>query len=352
MLRGEDMIKVKVATLGPEGTFSERVARENYEDAKISLTPEISTIFDLVTNGEVDYGVVPIEDNVEGDVRGALDLFRFNDVFITKEFHLEVRHCLLGTGKIEDLVVIGSHPQALRHCRKYLDTKFPNLTRKQTLSTAEAAKMASKDPTFGAIADERVAEIYGLNILERDIHDYGSNTTRFFAIAASPQIPPTTNGSTKTSIIVYPHEDRPGVLYDILEEFKEQDINLTKIVSMPSRGSLGGHIFYADFEGTQADANVNLALEHLESSPTVETIRRLGSFTFNLTDKEIEEISTPRLKIPRDTIVIEGAELDIDASDLDIGVFYPISYLGGKYFICRPKRGTLQIYEGQLSENT
>lgn len=324
-----------IAVLGPKGTNTEEVAKKHWgNDANLRFFDDVSGIFDSVMNGEVDYGIVPVEDNIEGDVRGTLDLFRTHEVFITEELQQEVKHWLLAKRDKENIKKIVSHPQALAHCRLYLNKNFPNIPRVPVLSTAKAAEMASEDDSIGAIANERNAEIYGLKIISEDIHDWGSNTTKFFCIKATPEIPK--QGPFRTSILIYPKSDHPGVLCDILEKFKKEKINLTQIESQPSWGKLGKYVFYLTFEGKE-DYRVKEMLESLED---IETVRNLGSYLY-------EEISQEyRLNLPRDTILIEekGKKIEINASNLEIKVPYPIKYLGKEYLIYRPHKGIIQLY--------
>lgn len=335
------MSKIKVAVLGPAGTYTEMVASEYYKNTAKFIYTDIPHIFDLVMNGEVVRGIIPIEDSVEGDVSGTIDLFRTHDIYITRELHLNVVHSLLGKGRIEDLKVIGSHEQALAHCKNFLDTNFPNLERRRTGSTAEAAKMASADPTFGAIANKKAAQIYGLNILRENIHDYGVNETRFFEIASEPIIP---DEPSKTSILLYPKEDRPGLLYNVLREFAEQGVNITKIVSRPARGVLGSYVFWLDIEGNkEKNPNVRLALENLKRLEVIEVIRELGAYPYEGDRKRRKEAI--RIKPPEKTIITKGGKITIDAHNLEIGPSYPLSYLGKDITIHRPSKGVLRLSE-------
>jgi len=279
--------KPKVAVVGPSGTFSEKVAKDKWkEEADIHFANRFSEIFDLVEKERVDFGIVPTEDSVEGDVQVSLDLLRRHDVYIVDELRLKLTHSLLGKKRIADLKVIGSHPQALLHCQRYLDVNFPTLDRRETSSTAAAARLASEDSSFGAIADERVAEMYGLNVLKREIHDYGENTTRFLVISKKPTMP---SGVAKTSIIVYPREDRPGVLEKILRPFSTMGVNLSRIVSRPSGRKLGEYIFFIDFEVDHADPKVKQVLEDIEKLDDVLSVRNLGSYPYSPIEKEIKK---------------------------------------------------------------
>lgn len=266
-----------VVVLGPQGTYTERVAKKHWgRRAKYKYAYNISSIFKDVSEKKATYGVIPVEDSAEGDVTLSLDFLRKNNLYIVKELQLHVTHCLLAKKGKEAIKIIASHPQALRHCQRYLAMNFDKADQRQTSSTAEAARLASTDPTIGAIAAEGVKTHYHLNVISRDVHDRGCNTTRFFILARKPVKP---KGSVKTSIIVDIPEDRPGVLYQILGEFARRGINLTKIISRPSRGILGEYVFHIDFQGSEEDTKVKNALKAIEK---VAAVRRLGSYSLEV----------------------------------------------------------------------
>ncbi|MEW6222375.1 MAG: prephenate dehydratase [Candidatus Hadarchaeota archaeon] len=265
---------LSVAVLGPRGTNTEEVAKKHWKRARLVFAKDLPEIFEKVEEGKTTYGVIPVEDSVEGDVTLSFDLLRSHDLNIVKELHLPVTHCLAARGGKDKIKVIASHPQALAHCRVYLKENFPNVEQRQVTSTGEAAKQAAKDATTGAIASERAAKIYKLNVISREVHDRGSNTTRFFVISRKPVRP---KNSAKTSIIVDIPKDYPGALYQILAEFANRGINLTKILSRPARGVLGEYIFYVDFEGSTKDSKVKKALKSIEQKAAV---RILGSYSY------------------------------------------------------------------------
>lgn len=332
------MTKVKVAVLGPKGTNTEEVAEKCWgDDVELHFFAAIPEIFDSVMKRDVDYGIVPVEDNIEGDVQGTLNLFRTHEVFITKELHHDVRHWLLAKGRKDDIKKIVSHPQALLHCRWHLDKLFPGIPREVASSTAEAARRASENPSIGAIANERNAKIYGLNIIGEDIHDWGSNTTKFFCIGNSPEIPE--ERPAKTSVIIYPKLDHPGVLCDILGKFKKEKINLTQIESQPSRGKLGNYLFYLTFEGSKADSRVQSVWDSIDKMEDINLVRYLGSYSY----EEIQD--TKGLNLPKDTININEKKIEINASNLELGISYPIEYRDKKHLIRRPHKGIIQLYK-------
>jgi len=330
------MSKLNVAVLGPEGTNTEEVAKKRWgDDAKLLFFDTVPEVFDSVMKGEVDYGIVPVEDNVEGDVQGTINLFRTREVFITEEIQHEVKHWLLAKGKKEDIKKIVSHPQALLHCRLHLDKLFPDIPKEAVSSTAKAARMASDDPTIGAVANKRNAEIYNLDIITENIHDRGSNNTEFFCIKNSPETPK--KGTTKTSIFIYPKLDRPGMLYKILGEFEKRKINLTQIKSRPSWGKSGDYIFYLTFDGNKEDPSVKATLDSIRAMEYIDTVRDLGSYSYK---KNLED----KLNLPENAIHINENKIEINANNLELEVLYPINYLGKEHLIRRPHRGVLQLY--------
>ncbi|MEE8168194.1 MAG: prephenate dehydratase [Candidatus Hydrothermarchaeales archaeon] len=281
------MVPIRVAVLGPAGTYTEKVAQEKWKNPALHYCENIPKVFKYMADGEAEYGIVPIEDSAEGDVNITLDLLRDYDFYIVGESFTEVTHTLLGKKDEKTLKKIGSHPQALAHCRKYLEISFPDIEQELEPSTAFAAKKASMDVTYGAIADERNAGIYGLTVLAREIHDWGSNLTRFITIAPKPITP---TGRAKTSIIVYPRDDKPGQLFSVLKEFSEREINLTKIVSRPSRGRIEENVFYIDFEGNQTDSDIKSVLENIENLDTISAIRIFGSYPYSPPDSKPKEV--------------------------------------------------------------
>jgi prephenate dehydratase len=219
---------------------------------------EFEAVFDAVTNGTADAGIIPIENSLEGAVPQNLDLLLDRDVQICGELVLPVRHCLVGRGDISSVRVIVSHPQALAQCRGYLRRRFPDVELRTTGSTSHAARLAQEFPEMGAIAGASTAELYSLRILEHDIQDRSSNATRFAVISSEAASP---TGRDKTSIAVYLDRDSPGALCGILSEFARRSINLTRIESRPSKLGLGDYYFFIDLEGHKEDLKVKESLQ-------------------------------------------------------------------------------------------
>ncbi|MDD5748117.1 MAG: prephenate dehydratase [Actinomycetota bacterium] len=269
----------KVGYLGPEGTFTEEALEANLGD-KIREKVPFQTVPDVlraIESNEVDAGFVPMENSIEGSVNITLDTLAFEThLYIEGEFVHPVSHMLVakkGVGKREVKSII-SHPQATAQCRNYLVRNFPDLRIAAANSTAEAALTVSKGAEpLAAITTEFAAQIYGLEILERDIQDYASNETRFVLVGRS-RSPKT--GNDKTSLACFIRENRPGSLLEILQEFASRQINLTKIESRPTKKALGDYFFFIDIEGHVEDEPIKDALGSLMGK--LREIRILGSY--------------------------------------------------------------------------
>lgn len=275
-----------VGVLGPAGSYSDKAAKGWMQKQGISgkasllYYDDISDTFSAVIEGRTDIGIVPIENSIEGSVGITLDLLLENDVTIVGEIVVPIEHCLLSRGKISDIRVILSHPQALAQCRQFIKTHFKDVEIRTTGSTSHAAKLANEFEEMAAIASKESAEAYGLNILMPNIQDREQNHTRFIAIRKNDSKTCETNTNDayihKTSIIAYIGNDRAGSLYELLGEFAKRDINLTRIESRPSKRSLGDYLFYIDLEGSTSDAIIKDALYHIESK--VSMLKVLGSY--------------------------------------------------------------------------
>ena len=178
----------KVAALGPRGSFSEKAARKHFkrsENLGIVYAKSFSEIFDLVETGKANYGVVPLEDSNEGDIcqpEDTLVLLKDSTLYMVGEEYLNVNHNLFGKGSENDIKVIATHPKILSHCKDFIKNYFPDVQKMAVQSSAEGARLASENPSYGAIGDKRLAEIYGLNILRREVHDKGQQVTRFAVV--------------------------------------------------------------------------------------------------------------------------------------------------------------------------
>ncbi|MFH1285163.1 MAG: prephenate dehydratase [Candidatus Micrarchaeota archaeon] len=262
-----------VAFLGPQGTFS-HICAKKFFGSSVSFLPFVSIedVFKSVESGIADYGVVPIENSVEGSVNSTLDMLSTSSLRIRGEKKLPVQHNLLAKDgvKLEDIRIILSHPQALAQCRNYLARNLPRAERKETASTAHACELLNS--TSAAIASELAARIFKLNILRRRIQDNSDCSTRFVLISKSDAEP---SGKDKTSLM-FSVRHKPGTLFSILRIFSENSINLTKIESRPSKQRPWEYNFFVDFDGHKKDKKCAKALKEVEKHTTFFKI--LGSY--------------------------------------------------------------------------
>jgi prephenate dehydratase len=241
-------------------------------EATLVYFSDFEDILRAVEAGELDAGVVPVENSLEGAVAQVMDLLLRLRIAITAEINEPIRHCLVGRGEGEVRIIL-SHPQALAQCRQYLREHYPGAEVRTTGSTSHAARLSQEFPEMAAIAEAGTAEKYGLRVLAREIQDASDNITRF--VVAGRTLPVAT-GRDKTSLAIYLQRDRPGALFSILQEFACRGINLTRIESRPSRRALGDYYFYIDLEGHVSDPAVKEALAGIEEKAAM--VKVLGSY--------------------------------------------------------------------------
>jgi len=265
---------MNIGFLGPEGTFTQAAALKHFgHSVKTVPLTTISDVFREVESGNASYGVVPVENSTEGVISHTLDQFMNSPLNICGEVELRIHHHLLGkekdTGKVKRIY---SHRQSLAQCREWLETNMPGVDLHDVSSNAEAARLAAQETDSLAIAGDAAAEIYGLQILVRNIEDEPDNTTRFLIIGKRATPP---SGKDKTSLLVSTH-NKPGALYRILEPMMRHKISMTRIESRPSRRGMWDYVFFIDCEGHRDDKNVAAALAELEQEANV--LKILGSY--------------------------------------------------------------------------
>ncbi|NKQ39740.1 MAG: prephenate dehydratase [Methanosarcinales archaeon] len=283
-----------IGILGPSSSYSEKAAKKWIREIKIfsehtiddetSLIKYHDSISDTiiaVDGGLVDIGIVPIENSIHGSVRVTLDMLLEKDITIKEEIVIPIKHILMSKGKISDIEIISSHPQALAQCRLFLQDKFKNVKIVVTDSTSDAAKQASKHKEIAAIASIESAIKYNLSVLMENIQDNKENYTRFVVLSKpsfklNKTLKFSENGEFKTSIIVYLKKDKPGALYKFIGIFAKRNINLTKIESRPSKREIGDYLFYIDFIGNIEDAIVKEVIKDISSKARM--IKILGSY--------------------------------------------------------------------------
>ena len=266
---------LKVAYLGPEGTFTQAAALKHFGHAVQSAPmAAIDEVFREVVAGAVNFGVVPVENSTEGAVNHTLDSFLEHDIVICGEVELRIHHHLLvgETTKTDRITRIYSHAQSLAQCRKWLDAHYPNVERVPVASNAAAARRVKSEWNSAAIAGDMAAELYGLTRLAEKIEDRPDNSTRFLIIG-SQDVPPT--GDDKTSIIVS-MRNKPGALHDLLLPFHQNGIDLTRIETRPSRSGKWTYVFFIDFLGHHQDPLVKDVLERIGNEAVA--LKVLGSY--------------------------------------------------------------------------
>ena len=265
---------MKVAFLGPQGTFTHAAAMQQFGfSAQLVPQKSIPAIFEEVSRGRAPYGVVPVENSTEGVVSHTLDMFMESDLKINAEIMLGISHFLMSrSGRMTDIKKIVSHPQPLAQCRKWLEENLPDVPLVDVGSTALAAQMALEDESFGAIASEMAATLYGLQVVKERIEDNPNNFTRFLVIGTNT---PERSGRDKTSLM-FNIKDQPGILYRMLEPFSKREINLSKIESRPMKKKAWEYIFFLDIEGHIDDEPITAAVAELKDY--CQFLKVLGSY--------------------------------------------------------------------------
>jgi chorismate mutase/prephenate dehydratase len=267
---------LKVAFLGPEGTFTQTAVYKHFGHSVRALPlPSIDEVFHEVEKGNADFGVVPIENSTEGTVNHTLDRFLNTPLKICGEVELRIHQYLMG--RMDDLGQIArvcSHAQSLAQCRGWLNEHLPNVERVPVASNAEAARRARDESGTAAIAGKTAAEVYGLTLLATEIEDRPDNTTRFFVVGRRLF---KASGADRTTLLVSTNETAgPGALHRLLGPLAKHGINLTRIESRPSQRRKWDYVFFIDIEGHVDDPKVAAALEGLKSQASL--YRVLGSY--------------------------------------------------------------------------
>ena len=270
------MVSEPVAFQGERGAYSEMATLQYFPNAKVLPKKSFQDVFDSIETGEANYAVVPIENSIEGSINETYDLLLQTKTTVSGEIYQRVRHCLIvnkGT-TLGRVVVVYSHPQAIAQCRGYLQLK--KLESVPTYDTAGAVKVIKEKIIMNAaaIASQRAAEIYGMDVLEEGIEDRKNNFTRFLVLSKTKtKTKPT--GHDRTSII-FSVRHLPGSLFGILKEFASREINLTRIESRPTKETPWEYNFYVDFEGHCEDEIIQKALQSIKNKTAF--FKVLGSY--------------------------------------------------------------------------
>ncbi|MFA5165639.1 MAG: prephenate dehydratase [Candidatus Omnitrophota bacterium] len=264
---------LRISYMGPPASFSNIAALKKFGSSVRYLPVNtINDVFAEVEHGRADYGVVPIENSIEGAINYTLDMFMESDLKICSEISIEISHNLLAKCRMDKIKRLYSNPSVIGQCRMWLEANLPCVEVIEVTSTTKAAEMAVKEKGAAAIGSSLAAECYGLNMLARSIEDSPHNMTRFLVIGRVENRP---TGKDKTSIM-FAVKDRVGALHDMLVPFKKNRINLTKIESRPSKKRAWEYRFFVDMIGHHEDAGIKKALKQLGGVCT--NLKILGSY--------------------------------------------------------------------------
>ncbi|MEM2941304.1 MAG: prephenate dehydratase [Thermoproteota archaeon] len=265
-----------VSYLGPRGSFTMEAAEKYFSGKPYSLQPcpTIRSVFKNVEEDEADYGVVPVENSLEGHVSETLDCLASSSLSIVGEEVLKIAlHLSSKERRLEDVETVFSNPHALAQARRFLDKVLPDARIREVSSTSKAASMASKTGGGAAVCSEAAAREYGLRILARNIQDEQENYTRFLIL--SRKVVERFRGAARTMLIMV-LEHKPGSLYNALGVFAKQGLNLTRIESRPVKGKPWEYMFLVEFDGAAWDKRVSKTLEKLKHKTV--GLKMLGSY--------------------------------------------------------------------------
>ncbi len=264
---------LSVAYLGPEATFTHLAALSKFGSSVHYVScGSISDVFGEVDRKRADYGVIPVENSIEGAVSHSLDMFIDSELKICSEIPFEISHNLMGLGTVKNIRRIYSNPQVFGQCRGWLERNVPRAELIDTTSTSQAASRAREEDGSAAIASKLAATIYGLHILAEGIEDLPHNMTRFLVMGRQMAQP---SGRDKTSIVVS-IKDKVGALYDMLSPIRKNRINMTKIESRPSKKKAWDYYFFIDMEGHVQEKRLQKTLEEMDAK--VRFLKVLGSY--------------------------------------------------------------------------
>jgi chorismate mutase / prephenate dehydratase len=262
-----------IAYFGPEATFTHQAAIRKFGSSlNYSAHKTIADVFAEVSRSRADYGVVPVENSTEGVVTHTLDMFVESDLRIVAQIVMRVQQCLMSKVSKRDITKLFVHPQSLAQCRTWIQNNLPHVEIIETSSNARSAELAAKTKKAAALGGALAAERYGLDLLESDIQDNATNTTRFLVLGRKCSPP---SGKDRTSLMFsIPHQ--VGALHTALGIFRRSKLNMTKIESRPSKRKAWEYFFFVDCDGHFEDTRVAKAIEELKKHCTF--VKVLGSY--------------------------------------------------------------------------
>lgn len=262
--------------LGPEGTFSEQAAVSAGDFDRIPLG-SIPDVLKNVQNEKLDFGIVPIENVIEGTVNATFDTLVFDtDLYVHSKIIIPINQCLIAksTTALKDIKKIISHNHAIPQCRKFLSEFLPNVQEITASSTAEAAKIVSQsEEKIAAVASEYCAQLYNLSVLEKSIQDNKGNYTEFILVSKEKT---EISSDNKRTILAFSTQNKPGALYKILGIISMLDINMIKIGSRPMRDKKAEYVFYIETDGKNDTCDLISAIKIIERKTTF--LKFLGSY--------------------------------------------------------------------------
>lgn len=262
-----------IGYLGPQGSFSHSAAILKFgQSVDYEALSDIRGIFEEVSKGHCDFGIVPIENSAGGGVRESLDAFVKTDVMICAEASMAIHHNLMANCPMSEIKRVYSQPEVFAQCRDWLSGAFKDTEIIPMPSSSRAAKLAASEEGSAAIASTVAAEIYGLKVLCQNIEDISNNITRFLIISKQDAAP---SGDDKT-VVLFSTSHKTGALVDVLNVFREYGINMTNIGSRPNKKREWEYYFFVDFLGHRKDENVEKAIAHAQKHCLQLSV--LGSF--------------------------------------------------------------------------
>ena len=263
----------KISFQGEHGAYSEASAQKFFKnDIETAPCNTFRDVLEETDRGNSDYGILPVENSIEGSVGQSFDAILSSDLHAVGEIYLEIHHCLIGSGNIDEIDTVYSHPQALGQCSDFIQKS--SLKTVPTYDTAGSVKIIKEfdKKDVAAIASKNAAEIYSVPIIKEQIENNSNNVTRFL-IFSKQQTEPTSNDKTS---IIFSINHEPGALYEIIKEFSNNNINLTKIESRPKKGTTWEYNFYLDFVGHISDKKISSLLERLKKN--TKFLKIIGSY--------------------------------------------------------------------------
>jgi chorismate mutase / prephenate dehydratase len=284
----EQAKKLKVAYLGPSATFTNEAALKQFGDSAEYLPLRaISDVFGAVTRKEVDYGIVPVENALEGVVTYTVDMFMrpdMQDIQVCAEIFLPISQNLMvspdGAKTLSEIEIVYSHPQSFAQCQGWLRINLPQVETLEVTSNSRAAEMAKENPKSAAIGPSLAAEHYGLTLLAQDLQDADFNQTRFFVITHQErQLPEAKREGLPVASVMISIKDSVGALHAVTQAFTRNNLNMNRIESRPSKQKAWDYMFFIEFVGHPDQPEVAAALAELEDETV--SVRLLGKWFRN-----------------------------------------------------------------------